>query len=313
MPPNSRTAQQLAHLSADHLKLFCTPVVNLFGKEGVSLKCDLQSGAWPIQAQGKNEALTEVWSVDRVCTEQGTALRSSAALMVSHASNAHPKWTFIPRRGPASSGTERVDALRLDGADGPIGASAAIESLLADVTCSNGDLPRSLPFGVPEGDMRMEGKARATSKIALLHAPTAVAQLSRTSGALWRLIAQQSTHAILLNQAGLPALKQMLLQFALLSPPQARHIDGITGLRHRSVMTLVARAPQPAMVRGIEVTLEIDEQRFVSNSVAVFAGVMERFFAPYASANSFVQLVVVSVSGSVLWRGEPVRGGAALL
>jgi type VI secretion system protein ImpG len=120
-------------------------------------------------------------------------------------------------------------------------------------------------------------------------------------------------HAIRLNQAGLPVLKQLLQQFAALSPPQARHIDGITGLRHRTMMTLVARAPQPAMVRGIEVTLEIDEQLFAANSVAVFAGVMERFFAPYASANSFIQLVVVSTSGAVFWRGEPARGTAPLL
>ncbi|MGN6807749.1 MAG: type VI secretion system baseplate subunit TssF, partial [Trinickia sp.] len=48
VPPNSRAAQQLAHLSADHLKLFCTPVVNLFERKGVSLKYDRQNGVWPI-------------------------------------------------------------------------------------------------------------------------------------------------------------------------------------------------------------------------------------------------------------------------
>jgi type VI secretion system protein ImpG len=111
----------------------------------------------------------------------------------------------------------------------------------------------------------------------------------------------------------LPALKQMLQQFAALSPAQSRHIDGIKGLRHRAVMTLIARGTQPAMVRGIEITLEIDEQLFVANSVAVFARVMERFFGPYASANSFIQVVVVSVTGTALWQGKPVRGAAALL
>ena len=159
----------------------------------------------------------------------------------------------------------------------------------------------------------MEGKARATTKITLLHTPTAVMRLSRTHGALWRLIGRQSPHALQLTQAGLPSLKLLLQQFAALSPPQARHIDGIRGLRHRSVMTLVARAPQPAMVRGIEITLEIDEQSFTTNSVAVFARVMERFFAPYAPANSFVQLMVKSISGFDLWRGELMTGAAPLL
>jgi type VI secretion system protein ImpG len=190
-----------------------------------------------------------------------------------------------------------------------------MDTLLADVTCTNGDLPRSLPFGGADGDMRLAAKKLATLKVALLHAPTALVQLSRTNGALWRLIGQQTPHALRLTQAGLPALKQLFQQFAQLSPSQAQHIDGIRGLKHRSVMTLMARATQPAMVRGIEITLEIDEQLFVAHSVAVFARVMERFFAPYAPANSFVQLVIGTSghSGAVLWRGEPVRGGTALL
>ncbi|MGN6232315.1 MAG: type VI secretion system baseplate subunit TssF [Trinickia sp.] len=313
VPPNSRAAQQLAHLSADYLRLSCTPVVNLFERKNVSLKYDRQSGVWPIQAQVKNDAHTEVWSVDQVCTEQGNRLRSSAALMTRHVDDAHPLWTFIQRSGPASLDAGPAAALRLDGADGPARRGPSFDALVADVTCSNGDLPHSLPFGASGGDMLLAAKKSSTEQIALLHAPTAVVQLPRTNGALWRLIGQQTPHAVRLIQAGLPPLKQLFQQFAQASPVQAQHIDGIRGLKHRSVMTLMARAPQPAMVRGIEVTLEIDEQRFAAHSVAVFARVMERFFAPYAPSNSFVQLVIGSSSdiGTVLWRGEPVKGGTA--
>lgn len=309
--PDSWAAQQLAHLCADHLKLFCTPVVNVFQKEKMSLKRDPASGGWPIEAYQRNEAFAEVWSVDRVCTEQGVTLPSSDALMTSHESHARPRWTLIQRRDRALPGTGQTAALRLTGADGPV--TAGFDSLEAEVTCTNGDLPCSVPVGAPGGDVRMEGKARATTKITLLHTPTAVMRLSRTHGALWRLIGRQSPHALQLTQAGLPSLKLLLQQFAALSPPQARHIDGIRGLRHRSVMTLVARAPQPAMVRGIEITLEIDEQSFTTNSVAVFARVMEHFFAPYAPANSIVQLMVKSISGFDLWRGELMTGAAPLL
>jgi type VI secretion system protein ImpG len=311
VPSSSQTAQQLLHFSTDHLKLFCTPVVNLFRKESVSLKCDPKSEMWPIPVESKNEAPTEVWAIERVRTEQGTVLPSSDALMTAHVSNARPRWTFMQRARSMSSDTGQVAALRLDGADGPLGVGGGIDTLLVDLVCTNGDRPRSLPFGARDGDMWMEGETEAT--IVLLNAPTAVAQLPRTKGALWKLIGQQTPHAVRLNQAGLPGLKQMLQQFAAVSPQQVRHIDGIRGLRHRSVMTLMARASGPGLVRGIEITLEIDEQLFVANSVAVFAGVMERYFAPYAPANSFVQLVVVSVNGVVLWGGEPMRGGGPLL
>ena len=317
--PNSRPAQQLSSVSADHLKLACTPVVNLFERKNVSLKYDRQSGVWPIHAQAKNDAHTEVWSVDQVCTEQGNRLRSSAALMTRHVDDAHPLWTFRQCSSRPSSEKELAATLRLEGADGPARTGPEFDALVADATCTNGDLPHALPFGASGGDMLLAAKKSSTQKIALLHAPTALVQLPRTNGALWRLVGYQTPHALRLTQAGLPALKQLFQQFAQLSPSQAQHIDGITGLKHRSVMTLMARKPQPAMVRGIEVTLEIDEQRFVAHSVAVFARVMERFFAPYAPSNSFVQLVIGSSSGSgrhsgtVLWRGEPVMGGTGLL
>lgn len=310
--PNSRTAQQLVHVGADHLKLFCTPVVNLFKKEGVSLKCDRKTGVWPISIEGKNDAPTEVWAVERVCTEQGKPLPASDGLMTSHASKAHPRWALVQPRRSLSLSPIREAALHLASDEGPVGAESGIETLVADVTCCNGDLPRSLTIGSREGDIRMEGTAQAAKKIALLHAPTAVTQLPRENGALWRLIGQQTAHALRLNQAGLPALKQILQQFAALAQQQARHIDGIRGLRHRSVMTLMVRKPQPAMVRGIEITLEIEEQLFAGHSVAVFAGVMERYFSPYAPHNSFVQLIVLSTSGAVLWRGEPQPGARPL-
>ncbi|MGG1946315.1 type VI secretion system baseplate subunit TssF [Trinickia sp. NRRL B-1857] len=310
---SSRMAEQLTHFCADHLRLFCTPVVNLFRKEGVSLKCDRKSSAWPISIESKNDAPAEVWAVERVCTDKGEGLLSSDALMAGHASKAHPRWTFVHLPRPTPSAPTQASVLRLASADGPVESKGVSEALLVDLTCSNGDLPRSIPIGARNGDMRMQGNAQTAKKISLLHAPTSVARLARKNGALWRLIGQQATHAMNLNQFGLPALKQVLQQFAELSPQKARHIDGIRGLRHRPVMALMARGPQPAMERGIEVTLEIDDQSFVAHSVAVFAGVMARYFAPYATANSFVQLVVASTSGAILCRCEPRRGAGPRL
>jgi type VI secretion system protein ImpG len=308
VPPNSQMAQQLAQVNADHLKLFCTPVVNLFAKTDVALKYEAGTRTWPIQAQGRDDSLTEIWSVDQVRTPQGVALSSSSELMTALPSKARPRWTLLQRARPASPDAVRPAALSFASIDGVTQVTGDIGPLWADVTCSNGDLPRSVSIGAVEGDMRVEGKTPGEGKIALLSVPTAVTRLPRTNGALWKLIGQQTTHAFRLTQEGLPALKQIFQQFAVLSPAQARHIDGITALSHKSVMTLMMRKPQPAMVRGIEITLVIDEQLFVANSVAVFAGVMERYFAPYAPSNSFVQLVMKTTGGTVLWRGEPTTG-----
>lgn len=313
VPSSSSVAQQLAHVHADHLKLFCTPVVNLFAKQDVALKYDSGTRVWPIQAQGRDDSLTEIWSVDQVRSSQGIALSSSSGLMTHHATNARPRWTLLQPARAASPDTIRPAALTFAGIDGATQAGGDIGPLSADVTCSNGDLPRSLSVGASEGDMRLEGETPGEGKIALLSVPAAVTRLPRANGALWKHIGEQTAHAFRLTQDGLPALKQIFQQFAVLSPAQARHIDGIKALSHKSVMTLMMRRPQPAMVRGIEITLVIDEQLFAANSVAVFAGVMERYFAPYAPSNSFVQIIIKSGDGAILWRGEPTKGAEPLL
>lgn len=316
--PDSRPAQQLADLRADHFKLFCTPIVNLFVKKNVPLKYDPQAGVWPVPVQDGDETLTEIWSIDRVVTEDGERLASSALSMTRPAGDVLPTWAWTKYEGPESldapdsPASPRRTALVLIAADGRAVGSAGIDVLRADITCSNGDLPRSLRCGAPVGDMRMEQECPIT-KIALLQVPSAVVRLSCTNGALWRFIDRGTPQSLNLDQTGLPALKQILHQFAILSPLQPRHIDGVTALSRRSVLTMIARAPHPALVRGIEITLEIDEQLFAGYSIAVFAGVMERFFAPYAHRNSFVRLQIVSVKGSRLWWGEPITGASPLL
>jgi type VI secretion system protein ImpG len=62
------------------------------------------------------------------------------------------------------------------------------------------------------------------------------------------------------------------------------------------------------------VTLAVDEQAFSGSGISAFIDVMDRFFAPFAPENSFVQLVVISKStGALLRRCEPRQGAVALL
>jgi type VI secretion system protein ImpG len=79
-------------------------------------------------------------------------------------------------------------------------------------------------------------------------------------------------------------------------------------------MQWIVMEPCPSLVRGIEVTLAVDEQAFSGSGVSAFIDVMDRFFAPFAPENSFVQLVVISKStGALLRRCEPRQGAVALL
>jgi type VI secretion system protein ImpG len=78
-----------------------------------------------------------------------------------------------------------------------------------------------------------------------------------------------------------------------------------------------ARAPGPAMgalCRGLDITIEFDEQRASGSGVFLLASVLERFVAHYASINSFTRLTAtVEGRAGVLRTWPPRAGDLALL
>jgi type VI secretion system protein ImpG len=102
------------------------------------------------------------------------------------------------------------------------------------------------------------------------------------------------------GQEGAEALRSILqlYDFADSEDTQAL-IDGITGVSCRGV---VGRADEDSgetgFVRGLEVTVRFNEDRFAGNSVFLLASVLERFFGLYVSINSFTKMVAVVSAGN---------------
>jgi type VI secretion system protein ImpG len=61
--------------------------------------------------------------------------------------------------------------------------------------------------------------------------------------------------------------------------------------------------------RGLEITLELDETKFVGASGVLFAMILERFFGLYASINSFTQLVARYRQSDGILKRWPPRAG----
>ncbi len=75
--PDSRRAQRLIAASADNLRLFCTPVVNLFSSNAEPIETKAGQAYYALKPFSlKTAATTEIWSVDqvRITTTQGAAL-----------------------------------------------------------------------------------------------------------------------------------------------------------------------------------------------------------------------------------------------
>jgi type VI secretion system protein ImpG len=69
----------------------------------------------------------------------------------------------------------------------------------------------------------------------------------------------------------------------------------IDGLISVSAQRVVGRSGGPVsggFCRGLEVTLEFDEDRFTGSGIYLFSSVLEHFLGLYSSINSFTQTVV---------------------
>jgi type VI secretion system protein ImpG len=152
-----------------------------------------------------------------------------------------------------------------------------------------------------------------------LKKPTDTLRPAGRRGAQWRLISHLSLNPLSLvggNGQGSPeALREILLLYDFMDSAATRkQIAGIERVSSRRVVRQTGSRIGTGFVRGIETTVEFDEEQYVGSGIFLFASVLERFLALYASVNSFSQLVAkVKQREGDLKRWKPRSGEQILL
>ncbi len=317
--PDSQHARALDTLAASNLRLFCTPIVNLFSQDAMPISLRDAATAYPVTPQALKSNGIEVRSIDAVRIaregEQGASVDVTPYRSLLHGQRGRKEpvhWVAARDRFAHGAQPAAPAALALVDADGaPVRPRA--DQLNVELTCTNGDYPQTLPIGDAEGDLLNE-KDNLPGRIALLRRPTPARRFARDHGALWRMIAAMTPHALLLQPSGLGALKALLVQYATRSSGAVPQIDAIANLDHKAAVRWMAVKPMPTFVRGIEIALTLNEAAFVTSSLKAFVDVMDSFFALHAPPNGFIQLVVYSRdTGRELHRCEPRSAIAQLV
>ena len=193
--------------------------------------------------------------------------------------------------------------------------------------CSNRHLTEQLPIGQSQVDFRLVDDV--TVGLACISGPTAprasIVQMERNDArtgpqgeVMWRLI-----NALSLNHLGLrdrspddPAggLREILALFADAGEAVTeRQLRGIVGIAARPIARSLRRPDGYHAARGTEVTLTFDERAFEGSGIALIGAVLDRFFADYATINSFTETVLVSQSRGEVMRFPPRSGTGPLL
>jgi type VI secretion system protein ImpG len=177
--------------------------------------------------------------------------------------------------------------------------------------CSNRDLPLFMNPGSGSSDFTLADSAPVQA-VRCLAGPSRPRPSRAHEREAWRLISQLSLNYLSLaeNGQGAAALRELLRLYGDNQDP-ALQLQ-IEGLREVSSKPITRRLPMPGPIvfgRGLEITLEFDENAFRGSGVFLLGSVFERFLARYVSLNSFTETVLRSTErGEIMrWKARPGR------
>ncbi len=293
-------AAPTARVDASTFQLGCTPIINLFHKTAEPIQLTHQQYEYQVIADIHRQMATEIYSIDEVITtdpylQQARHYQPFYSLRHTYKQEQTNTFWYTTRRASQRKddpGTEvYISLVDLDfNPNVP-----AVETLTISATCTNRDLPGKLPFGGREGDFQVEGNA-PLSRVICLKKPTNTLRPPMRHSAHWRLISHLSLNYLSIvesKEGSSEALREILLLYDFLDSPATRkQIYGVEKVTSRRVVRQIGSRIGTGFVRGIETSIEFDEDKFVGSGVFLFASVLERFLALYASLNSFNQLKV---------------------
>lgn len=324
LPDSDRHNRLAQTLHVGNFKLSCTPAINLFKHAADPIRISHQKTSYPVMADGRRQRAYEVISIDAVtCVEDSRAGESARSVppfysIQHHARTEDQRFFWYATREPATleddEGTD-VEIVFADSEFTPVRPD--IEVLSLDLTCSNRDLPEQLPFGgssaATHADFTLPQFA-VVKRVRPLRKATASLRAPNKPGLHWRLISHLSLNHLSLVSEGKDAFQEMLTLYNHSQSERiSRQIQGILDISSKPATTLITSRHFSGFVRGMDITVLLDENAFVGSGMVLFGAVLERFFALYCGPNSFTRLTLRSKQQEQDIARWPARTGEAIV
>ena len=313
-----KTAQRGLVVDRNTFMLGCTPIINLFQKTTEPIRLDHREHEYRLVPDIRRERTTEIHSIRSVSASSNPA--EETAVLQPFYSFQHrmdgkePRVFWHSRRVPTGRedlpGTDMfLSFLDLDfRPDLP-----PSQTVFAHTLCSN----RGLALELPAGAMLQIEEAAPVGRIQALMKPTPPAYPPLQGTTSWALISNLSLNYLSLSggKESLEPLREILRLYSFSDRPSTfQQVNGIIDMECRRVVRRVGKDAWRGFCQGTEVTLTFDENAYVGSGAFLLASVLERFFALYASVNSFSQLVIKSSQREGEWRRwAPASGEQAVL
>ena len=316
-----------AGVAPEAFSLNCVPAINLFDKRGDRVPVTSQQVAHHVVVDRtapldyEVHSILSVRGIDAEGRDDIDFRPFYSADDFSPAGDAHAAYYSITRRMRQRTEKERLKGVRtsylgsevfltlVDRNEAPY--PVAMNQLAVRALVTNRDLPMMLPTGeadlfhLPEG-----GPVRSiTTPVSQTRPRPTLAQ----GDAAWRLISHLSLNYLSIADSdegqGAAALRELV---GLYAPKGDRGImlqlEGIVSVSSRPIVRRISDGVLSTAVRGLEITLVMDESFFEGTSVYLLGAVLERFFRKYVTINSFTETVLRTQQSGEIARWRPEKG-----
>ena len=314
--------EQEKRFVADHMRLWCTPVVNLFSDRLEPVRSDEGEYRHRLAPRYGDSDVSEVVDLERV-----DLLRDGKALeLAPYYGRGHPKWQntmnvywHLHREqaewagGRNEPGTEAwlslVDHRCVEQGRESLPRD---ETLAVRARCCNRNLPASLPFGGGSPRFRAVDESRVERAEAIV-APTETVRPELGNAGRWQFV-QHLTLAHFDGPDALERLRTVLQLHDFRKTPETRAlIDGIEDVAIKPSVARVGTGVQRGVCRGSDVVITFSRPSYAGTSIYLFAAVLDRFFAHFAQLNSFTRLRVRLSGQNQDYHVWPARAGEQTL
>ncbi|MDH6147994.1 MULTISPECIES: type VI secretion system baseplate subunit TssF [Paraburkholderia] len=278
--------------TADNVRLYCTPVINLFTVGADPVTVTQNETEYRVRARAEHGSLIDIYSVDGVeYFERGRRFEYVPFAAFKHRGGMlrhdMPERYYHTRmrRGPSG----RFDTwIVLGGHAWDQANTLPTETLTLSVTGTNGMLPRKALREA--GITRMRGGFTNIGAVRNLTAPTLPVYPPTGERYHWRVLSHLAPNYLSLLDAEI--LRGSLALYDWTDGElNSRRINAITDVRHRPLSKLV----KGGLMRGVEITVTLDGTRFAGDGdLELFGSMLNRFIGLYATLNLYTKLVIVA-------------------
>lgn len=316
----SRRPENLPRVSRESVRVHCVPIVNLFSHPAEPIRVRQDRTEYlvqPSKAGVADRRHLEIYTVDEVfgMVREGTARSREYApfysfehMGTSSGSQERPYYQtrLVPNvlGGDPRFGTDTYISFVSSGSTEQLPEE---ETVSLEMTCTNRHLPEALQVGhisEPTDTSPASVRFRNITK------PTPTVPPPLGKALHWRLISHLSLNYVSLVNA--VRLRELLSIYDFHSgndthkaAVMARLMEGIAAIQSSPVEGVI----RGAAMRGTWVNLQLAEDNFAGEGEAyLFARVLDRFLALYATMNSFTRLTVKLTRTGLVYHFPPRLG-----